>query len=79
MILTDFQCTVCGFIVQQNGRATESDRFSSFEALPATWCCTKCGVLKSLFKEIAHDPLAVVEEDSLSTEPVMLKKLKKAR
>jgi rubredoxin len=78
MTLTDFQCTVCGFIIQQNARTRESERFASFDTLPTTWCCLKCGVLKSLFKEIEHDPQAVVD-DPQTTESVILKKVKKAR
>lgn len=54
-----FQCTVCGFIYENNdGRATSSDRLSLFEQLPATWQCPGCGVLKNLFrvtKQISQD------------------------
>lgn len=46
-----FQCTVCGFIYENNdGRATSFDRLSSFEQLPTTWQCPHCGVLKNLFR-----------------------------
>ena len=65
MTSSDFQCTVCGYVFEQDGRATQPDRLLSFESLPATWCCTKCGVLKNLFKEITREaPSAVaVQQD----------------
>jgi rubredoxin len=52
MMLTGFQCTVCGFVYQQDGQAQTPGRLELFSQLPATWRCPHCGVLKNLFKEI---------------------------
>ncbi|MBM3886638.1 rubredoxin [Candidatus Dependentiae bacterium] len=50
-----FQCTVCGFVFKSSGQNLEADRLISFEALPTTWRCPKCGVLKNLFQSSVNN------------------------
>lgn len=50
-----YVCNVCGYVYdpEQGDPSTGIAPGTSFEALPADWCCPECGVGKDQFTAIS--------------------------